>query len=366
MDDYDILVIGAGPGACSFARNAPDTLRILLIDGEAENGKVCAGLLSPDAQAHLAKENISLPGHLFSSPQLFRVRTHDLTTCLTRDYPRSYLNMDRAAFDAYFKSRLPDNCHRVKGRCTEIIRTNEGFSVTYLTPSGEQHAHARLLVGADGGGSLTRRRLFPTHPLPTLTAIQAWYDSRNTSPFYSCLFDHTTSPSCSWIFFKEDALIFGGAFETKGCQAAFEAQKRKCIEQGLLPPHVAYTPARTEACLVAMPHKPFDLFLGKDGAFLVGEAAGLISPSSLEGISYALESGAALGKAITNIGLHPARLHRRYRKLLRPLMGKVVLRMLKRCILCSPFLRTCILKSGICSLPSEKDKMQEKEAKIAK
>lgn len=33
------------------------------------------------------------------------------------------------------------------------------------------------------------------------------------------------------------------------------------------------------------------IFLGKDNVFLIGEAAGLISPSTAEGISFALRSG---------------------------------------------------------------------------
>ncbi len=349
--NYDILLIGSGPAAASFARHCPKNLSILLINATPEHGKVCAGLLSPDAQYHLGQENITLPRDLFSSPQLFCVRTHDLGTGRSRYYDRSYLNLDRAAFDAHFLTMTGENCTQIKGKCIKITREKEVFSALIRTKDGDINVKSSLVIGADGASSITRRTLFPRHPLPTLTAIQGWWEAGDTAPFYSCLFDSATSPSCSWIFFKENALIFGGAFTTKGAREAFQAQKRKCIEQGLLPKTTENAPLRLEACLVAMPQKPRDLYFGKDGAYLIGEAAGLISPSSLEGISYAMKSGLALATAIeraNSLDQHKIEYH--YRKAVAPLRRKVMLRAMKRMVLCSKALRNLVLASGVRSL----------------
>lgn len=46
---------------------------------------------------------------------------------------------------------------------------------------------------------------------------------------------------------------------------------------------------------MTVPRRLSDICLGHDGVYLAGEAAGLISPSSFEGISYALRSGAGAG-----------------------------------------------------------------------
>ncbi len=48
------------------------------------------------------------------------------------------------------------------------------------------------------------------------------------------------------------------------------------------------------------PRSYFDLCTGKEGAFLIGEAAGLISPSSLEGISFAINSARILSEVFAN------------------------------------------------------------------
>lgn len=51
--------------------------------------------------------------------------------------------------------------------------------------------------------------------------------------------------------------------------------------------------------MVLRPRSFFDFCPGKGGAFLIGEAAGFISPSSLEGISYAMESADMLSRALS-------------------------------------------------------------------
>ena len=97
---YDIIVVGAGPAGTNFARLV-DSKRygVLLVDGSAGKEKVCGGLISPDAQGILAKYDLSLPKDLLVSPQLFSVRTIDLSDGLTRYYRRSYMNVNRQRFD---------------------------------------------------------------------------------------------------------------------------------------------------------------------------------------------------------------------------------------------------------------------------
>ena len=345
---YDVAVIGAGPAgstfACELAARKPDT-RILLIDGQTDqNAKPCGGLLSPDAQKVLAEFELTLPNAVLADPQIFSVHTIDLTACVTRLYQRHYLNMDRLAFDRWLLSRLPEHVQVLNGRCTAIQR-NDTFELTVQTTDGTQLLTARALVGADGASSIVRRQFFTRQPYK-FVSIQQWFAGSDPAiPAYACIFDKQTSDSCSWLIRKDNCTIFGGAFAKSHGREAFERQKQR-LEQHL---GVRFgEPIRTEACQVCSPRRMRDFITGKDGVYLIGEAAGLISASSFEGISSALLSGRMLAKAFCKG--EPARIARAYRKASRRLRCKLYGKTFKRRVLCSPALRWLIMKSGVQSV----------------
>lgn len=98
-------------------------------------------------------------------------------------------------------------------------------------------------------------------------------------PFYSCIFDRTTSRFCSWATSKDDTLIYGGVFEPKGLPRSLrDAEKRL--------PKADFdlrTPIYTEACAVLRPEGMRQFRLGYDNAFLVGRSGGLHQPHLLRG-----------------------------------------------------------------------------------
>jgi len=341
---YDIVVVGCGPAGAAFARVAADTgLNILLIDGQDEkNKKPCGGLLSPDAQKVLAKCNLSLPKDILVDPQIFAVQTIDLERRLLRYYPRHYLNVDRYAFDRWLLNQVPAVVKRISARCVDVKRKDDGFVLTASSGDGTREISCRYLVGADGAGSIVRRKIFSS-PCKEYVAIQQWFECDGIEPFYSCIFDEKTSESCSWSLCKDDAFIFGGCFDAKDCRRAFEEQKvrfantlgityGKCI--------------KTEACLALSPRSAKDFITGKNGAFLIGEAAGFISPSSFEGISSALTSGVLLAKAFIN----GRNIEKSYRNATLPLRLKLLAKVFKHKILYTPLTRSLIMKSGIASI----------------
>ena len=342
---YDVAVIGAGPAGTTFARELcarlPDT-RILLIDGQTEqNAKPCGGLLSPDAQKVLAEFELTLPNAVLADPQIFSVHTIDLGACVTQLYQRHYLNMDRLAFDRWLLSLLPESVQVVGGRCTEIQRA-DSFVLHVQTEDGEKDYRARALVGADGASSIVRRQFCKSQPYKYVS-VQQWFKGSNPAiPAYACIFDKQTSDSCSWLIRKDNCTIFGGAFAKSHSREAFEAQKKR-LEQ-----HLGVQlgePIKTEACQVCSPRKMRDFVTGKDGVYLVGEAAGLISASSFEGISSAMLSGRMLAKAFTKKDVAAA-----YSKATRALRLKLYGKTFKRRVLCSPVLRKAIMKSGVQSV----------------
>lgn len=345
---YDLIIIGAGPAGSTLARELSgrsSDMKLLVIDGLPEGGsKVCGGLLSPDAQAVLRSQGISLPDSLLVSPQAASVDTIDLTAKIYRRYARDYINMDRAKFDRFLLSLTDGKADLVQGRCVGVKRCDGGFEVM-VNIDGEYKAFgSRLLVGADGASSIVRSSLYPEKKIYRYTSIQEWYaDTKENLPDYSCIYDEKTSDSCSWTIRKDGFYIFGGAFSKKGCRDAFSAQKSR-LEDFF--GEALGEPVKREACLVCSPRHSGEVFVGEDGAYLVGEAAGFISASSFEGISSALTSGAALAESIAEAD-SVEKITALYRRKTRGLKLKILTKIPKMKILTSPTLRKIIMKSGI-------------------
>ena len=358
-ENYSIVVVGAGPAGCNFARRVDSRkYDILLLDGAGQRGeKVCAGLLSPDAQDLLAEYDICIPNEILVSPQLFSVRTMDLAGEKMRHYRRNYMNVDRAKFDRFLLDMIPDAVDVLSATCQSIFKDENGYTIEVRTAEERKTIHCDYLIGADGANSIVRKRVFPNKKIERYVSIQQWFEAKCKNPYYSCIFDNATSPSCSWIFFKGGKMVFGGAFASTHCREAFELQKQKLIEKGIVSRDIFQSPIKTEACMVSRPHFLNGICRGADNAFLLGEAAGFISPSSLEGISFALSSAESLAQAFSK-GKNPKDILRAYRQKTRKLCIKVKRKCIKRPFMYQQFLRRCILKTGIGSI-----KMKSQEGK---
>lgn len=347
--EYDIVIIGLGPAGATLAKLLPDSLRVCAIDKKPLEGdgfkKVCGGLLAPDAQKFFARLDLTLPKNVLVDPQIFSVRAIDIDSMQTRYYQRFYMNLDRDKFDKWLVSQIPDTVKLEQGCvCTQISRIYGGFSVEYRRPDGTlSHISSRYIVGADGAGSIVRRNFFPGHNIRRYTAIQQWFEDEGSTPFYSSVFDSRATDCYSWALSKDGKFIFGGAYPVKNSRSHFELQKEVLQKHGFC----FGTPLKTEACLVCRPSKYSDFRTANTGAFLIGEAAGFISPSSLEGISYGMRSGYLLSESFKKSPKHPEIY---YRKKALGIKTDLMLKLIKCPFMYNRHLRKLVMKSGLTAI----------------
>jgi flavin-dependent dehydrogenase len=345
---YDIIIVGLGPAGATLARLLNKDFSVAVIDKKRsdENGfqKPCGGLLAIDAQKALSRFGLTLPKEVLVDPQIFAVRTIDMDTGVTRHYQRFYINLDRHKFDLWLKSLIPKHVDIFDNSvCKSIKKQEESYSVEFVQDGKKQTISAKYIVGADGANSMVRRYLYPNKKIRSYVSIQQWFTENNLNPFYSCIFDSKNTDCYSWSISKDGYFIFGGAYPVQGCRARFEDQKKRLEKLGIC----FGKELRTESCLVLRPSRLKDFCTGQDNIFLLGEAAGFISPSSLEGISSAINTGYYLSTVLNANGSDPCAAYHRKTFGLRL---KLYLKVVKSPFMYFPPVRKLVMASGIQSL----------------
>lgn len=351
---YDIIIVGSGPAGANLARLAGNKYKVLLLDKrdlENENpsnhsSKCCGGLLAPDAQKMIAKLGLGIPKDILVDPQLFAVRTIDLTNHYERLYQRFYFNMDRERFDKWLVALIPETVDkRFNAVFKTFSQTKEGYKITYIHQGRELTANTRLLVGADGAHSKLRMALDNNVNLPKrYIAIQEWFGCSDYIPYFTAIFDEEISDFYSWIIPKENHILLGAALKPKESpKEKFEALKNKLSNLGF---HLD-NKIRTEGAYINRTVRTCQLYTGNDSIALIGEAAGAISPSSAEGISYALKSSLYLAQSLDK-GIDG--FSARYNQKMKNIKTNLLMKNLKSPAMYNPQLRNLAMKSGIQSI----------------
>lgn len=351
---YDIAIVGSGPAGANLARLIGDKYKVLLIDKrdlENENpknltNKCCGGLLAPDAQKMIAKLGLGIPKDILVEPQLFAVITIDLTNNLERLYQRFYFNMDREKFDRWLVSLLPTGVDKKFNSL--FINFGEipgGYEIRYIHNRQEISAKARVIIGADG--AFSRVRSFISKELNTpekYIAIQEWFECSYDIPYFTAIFDEEISDFYSWIIPKENHLLLGSALRpNENTREKYDILKSKLIQLGF----TFDNKIKTEGSHIYRPKKGSQLYFGRNDIALVGEAAGAISPSSAEGISYALKSSLYLAQSLED-GIDGF-LHG-YKQKVKDIKLNLLIKNLKSPAMYNPFLRQLAMKSGFQSI----------------
>jgi geranylgeranyl reductase len=304
---YNIAIVGGGPAGSILAKLIGRKYKILLLDKRkhidnrtaSPEDKCCGGLIDPDAQRMLARFGLGVPKAVLLSPQLFAVRVLDMQNKLERYYQRHYINIDRKMFDRWMLSIVPETCKIICGAVfKDYEETGKGVSIKFNFNGRDYTEKAMMLVGADGAFSRVRRAGFAGRPSPRkYISIQQWFRADNPQSFYGAIFDSDITDFYSWTIPKEDMVILSSALKLgKDACSRFELLKSRLSAYGFN----FENPIRTNGAYLLRPDSLSQICTGAGRTALVGEAAGLISPSSAEGLSYAFKSSLALARVLEN------------------------------------------------------------------
>ncbi len=310
MTECDVLIIGGGPAGATLAwalrRQGRDVH--LLDKARYPRDKVCAGWITPAVISELeldledyARDQLLQPVHGFRV-SLMGGRE------IEADYhgePISY-GIRRCEFDHYLLRRSGAVIH--EGVAVKSIeRDGDGYLV-----NGEYRC--RLLVGAGGHFCPVARHVFGARPGAGELAVRAQEIEFRMSPAQAR--DCPVDPQMPELFFCEDLKGYGwvvrkGDYLNIGLgrednHRLAEHVKRFCEALAAAGKIPAALPGRFQGhAYLLYPHARRELV--RDGAMLVGDAAGLAYPQSGEGIRPAIES-ALIAAAVIGAceGAYPA------------------------------------------------------------
>lgn len=293
-DEYDIIIIGAGPAGCSVAKFLSDKYNILMIDwSKFPRDKSCGGLLVEEAQDFI--KDWSLPKNVFSYPKYLNMKIIDWNNDLEVDVKRKLWNISRRDFDYWLLKTSQNGIHFFpRTKFLQFKKKKKNVEIILETNNKRKYIKTKYLISANGAFSNVRRILVKK-PIRHYIAIQHWikYDNIGDSTYF--IYDNKITDFYSWIIPKGDNLILGSALEKdSNIKDKMKILKNRLKEKLDISGNVL----KKEAAILLRPETEKDVFLGNDRVFLIGEAAGFISSSSGDGISFALRSGYNCARAI--------------------------------------------------------------------
>ena len=346
-NNYDVVIIGAGAAGCAAAIRLPAGVRALLVDrADPATGRCCGGLLAPDGQAAIAAMGLALPEGVRVRPEPHCVHVHDLDSGREQTYRRNYVNLDRTRFDAWLvdlaarRAEFRPHTRFVGAEFPTTGTPGAAFPVQLSSAGRSETVRARLLLAADGAGSLVRRRAAIDPGPPVMLAIQVRVATSRPPTCHEVLFARGLTDYYAWAIPKPDCVLVGAAFgDVRRARGQFESVLACFRDKIGLEGEVVEKSARR----LSRPRSRRELSAGCARVLLAGEAAGLVSPSSGEGLSFALESGAAAGEAVAAADPLAA-----YRPALRRLARRVAGKLLKARVIFSPGWRRLALRIPWC------------------
>ena len=284
---YDAVVVGGGPSGATMAHELARAGRSVLLLERGGRIKPCGGAIPPrliqdfDIPAHLLVARIRCARMVSPSAQRVDIPIEDGFVAM----------VDREHFDEWLRQRaVSAGAVRVEGTFEELGRDADGTaSVRWRGAQGVAQARARCVIGADGARSAVARQaigdwdrsnfVFAYHEVVQRPEQPpADYDDARCDVIYR----GDLSPDFyAWVFPHGSQLSIGTGTANKGFSL------RSAV--GALRREIGLEDAVTVRCEGApLPMKPLPRWDNGRDVLLVGDAAGVVAPSSGEGIYYAM------------------------------------------------------------------------------
>lgn len=298
--EFDVIVAGGGPAGATAALELVRAGRsVLLIDREGRI-KPCGGALPVcamkdfDIDPDIVVARISAARMIGPSGRSVSMEIGD----------RGYVAMvDRESFDPWLRDRAEtEGAHRIAGTLDAVEQMADGRVRVGVADKadGEMRRYtARALIGADGANSAVRRAVFGAHVKPKYVfayheIVEAPAMASDGYRPASCdvVYDGRISPDFyGWVFPHGEHASIGCGTGHKGFDmkaATAELRRRAGLD-------TVRTIRREGAPL---PLKPLRRWDNGRNVLLIGDAAGVVAPSSGEGIWYAMMTGRMGAQAV--------------------------------------------------------------------
>jgi flavin-dependent dehydrogenase len=298
LDTVHVLIVGAGSAGCAAALELlSGGYHVLILErASLPRRKTCSGILVRAAQSYFS--DVDIPPWVLEEPSQLDLVYQDWESGNERRVDKAFWNTSRSRLDAWMLDRV----RQLGGVVMEqteveaISPSDDGVRVQARGPSGGCAYEASWLLGCDGVFSSARAFLNVPRPPRWIAFRQLAAGPRLREALF--VFDERITPGYCWLIPKSDGLELG-------CTAPGNAKIdrfhhfRAALEQRL---RSVLGAGKIEAYPIFRPDHPNQIRFGSGRILLCGEAAGMIAPSSAEGISYALISGQAAGKALVENG----------------------------------------------------------------
>ncbi|MCL2818738.1 MAG: FAD-dependent monooxygenase [Actinomycetia bacterium] len=292
------LVVGSGPSGFAAAYYAAPAGKVLIIDKfTLPRDKSCGGMIHPLSQ-EILKDIAPVPEWMLLDPSSVYFRYNDWDKGRIRNTDLAFLNVDRAPFDEWLLQQLPDGVEVMDStRYISHAPRPDGRLDVVAQKGDEQFAIiCDFLVGADGTRSSVRKSLGLNDFEKYVTLQDFCILEGPIAPAFDCFwFDAIPELGVGYVIPKSERVLVGLIYYP-GTKKAHELQDRALeILRERLP--IGETIKRE--AWAALKHSDInDISPGIGRVLLTGEAGGYLSPTSGEGISWALDSGRAAGRAI--------------------------------------------------------------------
>lgn len=287
---FDVVVIGGGPSGATAAEDlARSGRKVAMIDRDGRI-KPCGGAIPPRLI-----EDFYIP----DSQIIARIKTARMVSPTQRkvDIPieDGFVGMvDRKDFDPFLRARaIEAGAQCFTGTFLRIERDGEGTHVVYRDKESgnEVELATKLIIGADGARSKVAKAEVPGgDKIPYVIAYHEIIEAPKAGPNYDpkrcdVIYDGAISPDFyGWIFPH-------GASASVGMGTGVEGVDLKKATADLR------ASAGLENCKTLrregapIPLRPMDRWDNGSDVVLAGDAAGVVAPSSGEGIYYAMVGG---------------------------------------------------------------------------